>query len=193
MKILVTLVTVILLAVLAVIGYAYSGHYDISASSQHSEFANWLLSTTSRSSIERRAAAIEAPDLSDDALVRAGANDFNAMCVGCHGAPGQEPQPVGQGLNPAAPNLSESAQYMSPAELFWVTKNGIKMTGMPAWGATHEDDALWPVVSLMLKLPVLDADSYQALLASAEGMGHHEPAAPENEVPEGHEDHDHEH
>ena len=67
------------------------------------------------------------------------------------------------------------------------------MTGMPAWGATHEDDALWPVVSLMLKLPELDADSYQALLASAEGMGHHEPAAPENEVPEGHEDHDHEH
>ena len=196
MRILVSLAMVILLAVLAVIGYAYSGHYDVSAGSQHSGFANWLLSTTSRSSIERRAAGMEVPDLSDNALVRAGANDFNAMCVGCHGAPGQGPQAMGQGLNPAAPNLSESAQHMSPAELFWITKNGIKMTGMPAWGATHEDDALWPVVSLMLKLPELDADSYQALLASAEGMGHHEPAAPENEVPEvpeGHEDHDHEH
>jgi len=62
---------------------------------------------------------------------------------------------------------------MSPAELFWVTKNGIKMTGMPAWGATHDDDAIWPVVAFMTKLPELNAGQYQELLDSAGGMGHH--------------------
>jgi len=96
---------------------------------------------------------------------------------------------MGQGLNPSAPDLADSAAHLSPAELFWVTKHGIKMTGMPAWGVTHDDDALWPVVALLARLPELDADSYQALLASAEGVGHHEPAADQKD--DGHADHQH--
>ncbi len=47
------------------------------------------------------------------------------------------------------------------------------MTGMPAWGATHEDDALLPVVAFLAKLPNLDSDRYQALLANAKAFGHH--------------------
>lgn len=62
---------------------------------------------------------------------------------------------------------------MTAAELFWVTKHGIKMTGMPAWGATHADDSIWPVVAFMLKLPELNGAEYSTLLASAEGIGHH--------------------
>jgi len=193
MKTLLTVAAVTLLAALGAVGFAYSGLYDVAASAPHSGLVSWYLSTTSRASIEREAADVAVPDLSDDALIRAGANDFDAMCVGCHGAPGQPLAAVGQGLNPAAPDLGESVQHMSPAELFWVTKQGIRMTGMPAWGASHDDDALWPVVSFVLKLPGLDAAGYQALLASAEGMGHHESVTTEENVPEGHEDHDHAH
>ena len=89
---------------------------------------------------------------------------------------------MGQGLNPPAPDLAESAAKMSAAELFWVTKNGIKMTGMPAWGATHADNAIWPVVAFMTKLPELNASQYQELMDSAAGMGHHatEPATEEH-------------
>jgi len=155
------------------IGMAFSGLYDVSASSPHSGPVTWLLSTTSHASIERHSSGIEVPDLDNASLARAGINDFDAMCKGCHGAPGQEPEAMGQGLNPPPPDLSESAAEMQAAELFWVTKHGIKMTGMPAWGATHDDDALWPVVAFMTTLPDLDADGYQSLLASANGMGHH--------------------
>jgi len=95
------------------------------------------------------------------------------MCAGCHGAPGQDPEAMGQGLNPPPPDLAESALEWSPAELFWVTKNGIKMTGMPAWGATHDDDAIWPVVAFLTKLPDLDAAQYKDLMDSAGDMGHH--------------------
>ncbi len=168
-----TLVAVIAIGALAAIGFAYSGFYDVSASSPDSGPIGWLLSTTSHASVERRAKAIDVPDLDDDSLVLAGVNDFNSMCAGCHGAPGQQPEAMGQGLNPPPPDLVESAAQMTPAELFWVTKNGIKMTGMPAWGATHEDAELWPVVAIMTTLPDLDAESYQALLARAEGIGHH--------------------
>ena len=161
------------IGVTAIVGFAYSGIYDVSASTPHSNIVTWLLSTTSHASVERQAKDIEVPNLKDDALARAGVNDFNGMCAGCHGAPGQTPEAMGQGLNPPPPDLVESAVAMSPAELFWVTKHGIKMTGMPAWGATHDDDAIWPVVAFMTKLPELDAISYRDLLNNASGMGHH--------------------
>ena len=161
------------IALIAIVGFAYSGIYDVSAGSSHSSMVNWLLSTTSHASIERRAKNIEVPDLSDDSYARAGVNDFNGMCAGCHGAPGRDPEAMGQGLNPPPPDLAKSAAEMSPAELFWVTKNGIKMTGMPEWGATHDDDAIWPVVALMTRLPELNASQYQELIDSAGGMGHH--------------------
>jgi mono/diheme cytochrome c family protein len=173
MKILTKLVIAAALVALGAIGFAYSGLYDVRASSPHSGLVNWLFSTASRASIERQADDVSVPDLSDTALAKAGVNDFDTMCVGCHGAPGKNPEAMGQGLNPPPPDLVESAAHMNPAELFWVTKYGIKMTGMPAWGATHGDDALWPVVAFMTTLPDLDADGYQALLASATGMGHH--------------------
>ncbi len=88
-------------------------------------------------------------------------------------APGQEPEAAGQGLNPKPPDLAESAARMTPAELFWVTKNGIKMTGMPAWGATHDDASIWPVVAFLTALPSLDEAAYRTMLDSAKGAGHH--------------------
>lgn len=173
MKILSRIAIAAVIITLAVIGFAYSGLYDVSASSSHSGVVSWLLSTTSEASIERRAGAVDVPELDDETLVLAGINDFNSMCIGCHGAPGIEPEAMGQGLNPPAPDLAEEAAEMTPAELFWVTKHGISMTGMPAWGATHDDASLWPIVALMVKLPGLDESGYQSLLASAQGHGHH--------------------
>lgn len=171
--VLVTLAGAVLAALCAVLLFVYSGIYDVSAANPHGGPSAWLMHTAMEASVERRADDIDVPDLDDESLLRAGVNDFDAMCVGCHGAPGQEPGPVGKGLNPAAPDLSDSAREMSPAELFWVTNNGIRMTGMPAWSATHSDEDLWPVVALMVALPDMDAASYAALKARAEGMGHH--------------------
>jgi len=173
MKTLNTLLVAAAIAVISAVGFAYSGIYDVSASSPHGGLINWLLSTTSHASIERRAGDVNVPDLSDVALIRAGINDFDAMCIDCHGAPGIKPDALGQGLNPPAPDLVDAASHMSSAELFWVTKNGIKMTGMPAWGASHDDDSLWRIVAFMTTLPDLDADEYQALLTTTSGAGHH--------------------
>ncbi len=185
MKLLKILAVAAIIALAAVLGFAYSGLYDVSATTPHSGAVSWLLATTSHASVERRSKGIDVPDLDDSALALAGVNDFDSMCVSCHGAPGKEPGAIGKGLNPAAPDLAESAMEMQPAELFWVTKNGIKMTGMPAWGKTHSDDDLWPLVALITQLPKLDADAYQALLASGAGSGHHadpmaEPHAPDD-------------
>ena len=168
-----TVFAMALLGFLAALIFIYSGVYDVSASSPHLALSNWAMSTTMHESVERRARSIDTPELNKEELILAGLNDFEAMCVGCHGAPGKDPEPMGQGLNPPAPDLQQSAQHLSAAELFWVTKHGIKMTGMSSWGATHSDEELWPVVALMAALPDLNADAYSELLLRAQGKGHH--------------------
>ncbi len=68
MTILITLLALAVLAAIGAVGFASSGVSDVSASSARSGAVNWLLSTTSHASVERRAAAVEVPDLSDAAL-----------------------------------------------------------------------------------------------------------------------------
>lgn len=173
MKTLATLALIFTMSLVLLVGFAYSGLYDVSASSSHSGFTNWLLSTASHASVKRHASGVEVPDLDDESLKLAGINDFDSMCASCHGAPGREPEAMGKGLNPPAPDLAVEAAELTAGELFWVTKNGIKMTGMPAWGATHDDSSIWPVVAFMKELPDLDGPAYQAMLESASGHGHH--------------------
>lgn len=160
----------------------FTGLYDVAATRTHGDVANWIFSTTMRRSVARRAADVEVPDLDDRDLQLAGLNDYREMCANCHTLPGQPASAVARGLNPPPPDLAVSAQNLSSAELFWITKHGIRMTGMPAWGPTHTDGDLWRVVAFVETLPDLDAPAYEALSAQAEGMGghHDEPDQPED-------------
>ena len=97
MKIFKVSISVLAFCAILTVGFAWSGLYNVSASSPHSGIVDWLLSTTSDASIKRHAKGIQVPDLGADAMALAGVNDFDAMCTGCHGAPGQEPEAVGQG------------------------------------------------------------------------------------------------
>src|SRR5207248_10259049 len=76
-------------------------------------------------------------------------------------APGKERGEVGQGLNPRPPSLSDAAPGWTPSELFWIVKNGIRMTGMPALGPTHEDDRIWAIISFVEQLPSMTPAEYQ--------------------------------
>jgi mono/diheme cytochrome c family protein len=167
---------IVMLLALGAIAFAYSGLYNVGATAAHHPVVAWFLATTVNASVERRARGVEVPDLSDPALRRAGAGAFDAMCVVCHGGPGRERDALGQGLTPRPPDLGDAAARMSPAELFWVTRHGIRFTGMPAWGPTHSDELLWSMVAFMAELPNLDADGYRALLPTpdeADAQGHH--------------------
>jgi hypothetical protein len=72
---------------------------------------------------------------------------------------------VSRGLYPRAPDLRRGSRS-TPAEDFWVVKHGVKMTGMPAWGVTHDDELLWDVVAFLRKMPDLTPEQYQALVKS---------------------------
>ena len=171
------LVVLLILAVAAGggLGFAFSGLVDVAATSPHWAVTEWILSTAMERSVRRRANDIEPPALLDeDARVRAGALAYDDMCASCHGAPGAEPGVVGKGLNPAPPELATELEEWSPAELFWITKHGVRMTGMPAFGPTHADEELWEIVALLRQLPRMSPARYRVLAGSnAEGDAGH--------------------
>jgi mono/diheme cytochrome c family protein len=152
MKVILTIIfTVITLGILGII-FIYSGIYDVSAVSPEKGISRWILNTTMDKSVEHYSQGIQAPNLTDSLMIKEGFAHYKEMCESCHGGPGKEETELAKGLNPPAPDLSESGQEMSAEELFWVTKNGIRMTGMPAWGKTHSDDKIWAIVAAVKKL-----------------------------------------
>jgi mono/diheme cytochrome c family protein len=127
----------------------YAGWYDISATDQHLAPTYWLLDTGMRRSIKYRARGIAAPDLADPARIRDGAFLYRQHCLQCHGAPGVAPAPFALGMTPVPVPLVHTARSWTPAEMFWVVKEGIKMTGMPAWKYRLSDEHIWAVVAYL--------------------------------------------
>ena len=73
---------------------------------------------------------------------------------------------MSQGLYPAAPELARRDD-LSPAEQFWVIKHGVKLTAMPAWGKTHNDELIWDMVAFLQALPKMSPQQYKTTVASA--------------------------
>jgi len=143
--------------------FIYSGVYNVSALDHHTAFVRWIMSTTMENSVKHHAKNIEVPALTDSTMILAGFDHYRHMCIGCHGGPGIAQSKIANGLYPHPPKLVETADQWTPAELFWITKEGIKMTGMPAWGPNAPDANLWEIVAFMQKLPSLTFEDFQAM------------------------------
>lgn len=88
--------------------------------------------------------------------VASGRAHFADHCASCHGNDGRGKTEIGQNLYPKAPDMwGKETQSLSDGELFYIIKNGVRLTGMPAWGEdTAEDDrASWHLVSFIRHLP----------------------------------------
>jgi mono/diheme cytochrome c family protein/ketosteroid isomerase-like protein len=167
------LAVAIVVVVLAALGALVigAGLYNVAADEAHSPLVYRVLETARERSIGVRARGIEVPDLEDAASVRRGAGNYDAMCAGCHLAPGKRESEISIGLYPAPPNLTKVTD-VKPAEAFWVIKHGIKASGMPAWGKRMEDGYIWDMVAFLTKLPALSTEQYAAEVAASGGHSH---------------------
>ena len=151
-----------LAAALAVLGAIYSGAYDVSATHQHTRPVHWALDTGMRQAVRLRARDVKVPPLDDPALAQRGFLLYRSSCLQCHGAPGVAPEHFARGLMPLPNNLAQTALEWTSAELYWVTKNGLKMTAMPAWEFRYPDEDLWAIVAFLRQLPKLTVGDYEA-------------------------------
>jgi mono/diheme cytochrome c family protein len=150
--------TLVLLAILGLI-YIYSGAFDVSQTTPHKPLTQWVINKTMQHSIERRVKNIKVPDLNDTAMYAVGAKHYNEMCVICHGAPGHDASELAEGLYPEPPRIEEPEDIVPPAEAFWIIKNGIKMTSMPAFGPTHTDAEIWAITAFVINRMVKMSDA----------------------------------
>ncbi|MGA7297271.1 MAG: cytochrome c [Rhodanobacteraceae bacterium] len=166
MKFIFKLIVLLVLILIATGAWVWSGQYNIGADSPHWKLTRQAIGILRERSIETRAGNIRVPDLDDPALLSEGAEHYSEMCTGCHLAPGMDESEMREGLYPKPPNLTRFAP--APAEAFWAIKHGIKMSGMPAWGKTHNDQKIWAMVAYLQEQPTLTPARYRQLAGQKE-------------------------
>lgn len=165
MKLITAIAATLGVLLLGVALFIYSGRYNMGADAPHWAATHDLITILRDRSIAAYSADLKAPDLRDAALISKGAGHYAAMCVDCHLAPGVANSEIRPGLYPQPPNLAQVR--IVPKIAFWAIKHGIKMSAMPAWGASHDDATIWSMVAFLQKLPDLDAAQYRQIVAAA--------------------------
>ncbi len=152
-------------ALLGAIAFAVVG---ISARSEPPAFEVTLARAVRHRLIPRAARAAGNPVAASPEVLGSAMRHWADHCASCHGNDGRGDTALGRGLYPRAPNMTLVAtQKLSDGELFWIIENGVKLTGMPAWGGDassgEEDEESWELVHFIRHLPELTQDELSAM------------------------------
>jgi mono/diheme cytochrome c family protein len=118
---------------------------------------------TPRAVRERPNPVLNTPEVMDSAL-----RHYADHCAVCHANDGSGDSAIGRGLYPKAPDMRAIAtQSLTDGELFSIIENGIRLTGMPAWGTgmpEGERDS-WALVHFIRRLPKLTPEEIERMEA----------------------------
>jgi len=144
--------------------FFFGGFYDVAGAAPDLGVVRWALIQVRMASIGRHADEQSPAGFDVPAKIQEGARSFATIgCVNCHGAPGVKWAKFSEGLHPDPPDLKDLVNDRTPAQLFWVIKNGINMTGMPSFAlAGAKDEELWSIVAFVKKLPDISESDYKA-------------------------------
>jgi mono/diheme cytochrome c family protein len=140
--------------------------HGVSARDEPTAMEAWIARLTRRLATPRGQREAQNPiPLTPELLVRARAH-FADHCASCHGNDGRGRTTVGRNLYPKAPDMSQPAtQALSDGELFSIVRNGVRLTGMPAWGGNTADDdrETWELVRFIRHLPTITAEEVRQM------------------------------
>jgi mono/diheme cytochrome c family protein len=107
-----------------------------------------------------------------DEVLSQGQQVFLESCALCHGSDGRGDTYIGRSMYPPAMDMnSPHVQHWSAAELFWIIRNGVRLTGMPSWQSSISDNDTWKLARFIHNLPRLDAASASAAVRSQAQAG----------------------
>jgi len=107
-----------------------------------------------------------------------GAKEYEEHCAFCHGGAKATISPMQDKFNPPTPQLINRIPHDDDAWLFWVTKHGVRMTGMPAWDGILSDVEMWKVIAFIKhsdKLPPDVQSAWQRMAATPGEIEEHTP------------------
>ncbi len=148
-------ITVSILILVLVGGGVIASQFDLSALPEPGR-TETLLATKAKHFFVRRASRAGLPPAPTDmqASIEEGDKLFGTDCSECHGNSGRKPTDAGRWMYPRSADLgSAEVQAYSDRELFWIVKNGIRLSGMPAFGRVESDEHIWDLVRFVRTLP----------------------------------------
>ena len=169
MKFLLGALFTVFVAIVGVFAVVSSGVVNVGADQEHNPMMYSFLETARNRSIANASKDIVVPDLKKVDMISSGGADYKDMCAGCHLSPGVAKTDFSENLYPKPPNFTKAdivKRYQTEdgaKQSFWAIKHGIMASGMPAWGASHDDDRMWAMVAFIRSLPELDEAQYTIL------------------------------
>jgi mono/diheme cytochrome c family protein len=160
------LLAVVLLGLVAAVAFSIL-HDGLSARAQPSTLEAAIAGMMRKLAMPSSIAATKNPVQDSQQVRREGMLHFADHCAICHGNDGSGATAMGRGMYPKPPDLrAATTQSRSDGELFWIIENGVRLTGMPAFGGTTPggDDAhadprdSWKLALFIRHLPALTAE-----------------------------------
>lgn len=150
----------------------WTGSLNMCASLEPSAVEKKVGTMAWENSMHKNAPTSKNPYADNADALKIGLAHYQENCFVCHAAPGVESSEIAKGMNPPPPMLDD-VEDMTDGELFYLVKNGIRMTGMPAFGSTHTDEEIWKMVAFVRHLTKLTPEEQEMLRPSIEEEEHH--------------------
>lgn len=155
-----------LAAVASVLIFAWIGSRGISARAEPGRIETTVARTMRRLAVPRAERNRENPIVGSPEITAAGMAHYADHCAACHANDGSGETEIGLGLYPKPPDMRQAGtQSLTDGELFYIIENGVRLTGMPAWGkGTPEDqEASWHLVHFIRELPRLTPEQIEQM------------------------------
>lgn len=135
------------LLVLIVLAGAAVSQFSLTALDEPGQAETYLATQAKRMLVSRDSHDVPPEPASTPASVAAGEKLYGADCAMCHGLNGRTPTDNGRWMYPRAADLTLlQVQQYSDRELFWIVKNGVRFSGMPAFGKIETEEHIWQLV-----------------------------------------------
>lgn len=182
-KVLIGLLIGIALTLIAAFCYVRYGFVDPRADVEVGSLETRIAMPALDAAVDRRATDAKNPLPPTDENLIAGMNIYQQDCSGCHGDVQHPRDPFGASFYPRAPQFLEDAPDMPENQNFYIVKHGVRLSGMPAWGPSLDDQKIWKVttfLSHMDKLPPAVSAAWKTAASAPEaGSASNSNPAPE--------------
>ena len=167
----------IVMVLLAGVGYLvlWVRQHGFSALEKPSRFEQFLARHARKIATPSGARELKNPYPATTENLASAREHFAEHCASCHGFDGRGNTVIGRNLYPKAPDMTDAqTQNLADGELYYIIHNGVRFTGMPAWGREDSPEEIWNLVSFIRHLPGITAEEIQRMQEAAEAGSHAE-------------------
>lgn len=170
MKAKILMAVFLLLAVGAVAVFWWFRSHGFSARAEPSWLEKKLAQHARKIATPAGAREMKNPFLETEASLTEAKEHFIEHCSICHGIDGRGQTVIGRNLYPKVPLMTDAeTQQLTDGELFYIISNGVRFTGMPAWGGEDSPESIWGLVAFIRRLPKLTPEEIKLMQEMAAG------------------------